>query len=249
MSLIVPKGALDPKTQTRTVASMNNLMRNLNRVYTQVVGKPLNRMNRSQIPQFINESLPELSRRMNVVVDNHLIQLIKLQLLEGVESAITEQEAEKILRQFRISSRYNQAFQGMEERITTKIMQNTLDNISDPNAFIDRIKEIGLSELSGIKRIVTTESLAAINWGREQNYMRRSTAETDKYFWSARFDRRTTPQCKEIARRSLKGLGLQELKGLIDEVAVRYDPNWKKRDWVPHYNCRSMLLRQVISAE
>lgn len=101
---------------------------------------------------------------------------------------------------------------------------------------------------------MSVEMQAGINSARESKYRTRDPEKKFKYHWGIRTDQRTTPQCLEIARRVNKrmaetgevGVELDWLKAIINQVAVEIDPKWSIREWVPHYNCRSVLKRVVI---
>jgi len=110
------------------------------------------------------------------------------------------------------------------------------------------------AELAKFTAVINTESQQAINTGRELEYHARDPLNRYRYTWGIRRDHRTTPQCLEIAQRveeekqlnREKGVRLDRLKSIVREVALKYDPDYPYRDWVPHYNCRSSLRRVVL---
>lgn len=96
---------------------------------------------------------------------------------------------------------------------------------------------------SALERIIRTEQTSITNTAREFAYSKAPGIETHKFRWLGPSDDRVTIQCKEIKSRTIKGVSLEKLKEIVNEVAVKYDKNFQVRDYNPHFMCRHTFVR------
>jgi hypothetical protein len=100
----------------------------------------------------------------------------------------------------------------------------------------------GVSD-SRLETIARTETLAAVNAGREAGYLA-DFGTTGKYIFLHADDARTCPECAEVVRQIGDGISMAGVKDVIRRVSVsRNGPGWVPRDFVVHPQCRGVLLR------
>ncbi len=89
------------------------------------------------------------------------------------------------------------------------------------------------------ERIARTETSAIANKARELDF-KDSQPEDTLYYWGGPDDDRTSGICREIKKiLDGKGLPLEQLRTLCNEVAIKY--GLKPRDWVLHPNERHTI--------
>jgi hypothetical protein len=98
----------------------------------------------------------------------------------------------------------------------------------------DEAMNVARTELSGI-----ASSLAEANYSADD-------PGTWVYRWEGPMDLRTSPTCRYIAERQGNGLPLANLKALVEEASrATMGPGWSMRPWIPHPQCRRVLIRIV----
>ena len=106
--------------------------------------------------------------------------------------------------------------------------------------------EIGIGELDSMKRIAVTEGVHAINRARALFWEQEDPMNENRYKWQTVGDNRVSLQCRTIEARVNQAGGsmqLDDLRKIVDQVAVEINPKWVTRDWNPHINCRSYLVK------
>lgn len=89
------------------------------------------------------------------------------------------------------------------------------------------------------ERIARTETSAIANKARELDF-KDSQPEDTLYYWGGPSDDRTSGVCREIKKiLDGRGLPLEQLRALCNEVAIKY--GLKPRDWVLHPNERHTI--------
>jgi len=89
--------------------------------------------------------------------------------------------------------------------------------------------------------IARTETQALQNKSREWSYKKIDPEGKLKYKWLNPVDDRTTDVCRNIVRRTNKGVTMNQLKQIIKDEGKKggHDP----RELTPHVNCRSTFVR------
>ncbi len=234
----------------RTANSVNQLIRDLQEIYRDRVVAPL------QTRQEIHAVTADLNNNMPAAVDDmirtsrsRIASLIRLEVVKDNPYDMNTTEINDIVQQFMSRSNISESLARLQRRVISKLI-----DVYDTR-FIDDlprlVRDIAAEEFDNIRRIVVSETVTALNWGREQKYkiLEQETPLQYKYRWNVHHDNRTTDECKEIERR-IEALGgavdLEVLKEIVREVGKEYNPNLDLRDWQPHINCRSVLERVVI---
>jgi len=109
------------------------------------------------------------------------------------------------------------------------------------------VMEVGGEEITKgeAERIVRTEMHAIKTASREFTYRQSDPEGKRLYVWRSVPDSRRSDICLNISNRSGGGVPLDELKKIVNEEAKKANPKWDTRDWQPHINCRSVVLRKV----
>lgn len=216
-------------------------------IRSQIKDIPLSELEK-RWPKLREDFRAEMTRRAKL----HLRQILKLGLFEGMEEPrgvkIPEDVMDKYMRHYWRQSSFEVAINLLLERIVPAIVATRY------SGDVEGLKNRVSAQMNLFQAVVRNESQFAINTGRELEFRQRDPFNRFRYRWGILRDHRTTPQCMEIAEtverlsreRNDRGLPLEELKQLINYVAVKHDPKWRPRDWVPHYNCRSGLERVVV---
>ncbi len=134
---------------------------------------------------------------------------------------------------------------GMSRKLNTVIV----DAFAKPGEFDitgmkRRMREM-VSEVADarLETIARTETLAAVNAGREAGYVADFGLE-GKYIFLHPEDARECSECVAVVDQIGDGKSLQEVKDIIRRVSIaRNGPGWVARDFVPHPGCRGILLR------
>ena len=134
--------------------------------------------------------------------------------------------------------------------VSKNLNSKTQKVIGDALATNKGIKDIikGLSEVFNgseyeLERIAKTESHNVFASAREASYSKSIDIEKAEFKWvGPNQPGRTTEYCKRIKARTLKGVGLDELKEIIREEAdpKTYDVG---RPYQPHIGCRHIQVR------
>ena len=150
---------------------------------------------------------------------------------------------------------FKRVFEGLSKDQSDRVRQILLDAFEDGSAFdfnrtVEAVMKVGLDQLQA-ERIVRTEHQAVANKARELGFQRRDPEGKFRYRWSIKRDHRTSDICKEIAARVEReggggGVPLERMKEILVEVSKKHlGAGWEVRDWTPHINCRSTLVRVV----
>ena len=153
------------------------------------------------------------------------------------------------------ASIYKRVFEGLSKQQSDRVRDILLSGFEEGSAFdmdkmIEAIMKVGLDQLQA-ERIVRTEHQAVANKAREIGFQKRDPEAKFRYKWSIKRDHRTSQICKDIAARVSqegggRGVPLERMKEIITEISKRHlGPGWEVRDWTPHINCRSTLVRVV----
>ena len=139
---------------------------------------------------------------------------------------------------------FKESFKNFSKSARDNIVDGIEKSFSEPDtvkSIVDSISEKVEGERYKIERIVRTESQHVSTLARSNSYKKADPKGEFKYKWLSHSDGRTTPICKEISRRTEKGVSMKELKVLIKEVALKHGS--KARDLTPHCNCRSTFIK------
>lgn len=233
---------------------INDLVNNLQSVYTDKIMKPLQNMDRNEVPEFLSTAINNALDDMEDIIENHIRAILQLEFFENVDPflQLDPESLDFLTRQFMGNSRYTVALETIRNDLTIKMMDLSGEYIRTPSMDVGLFRElatdIGDTQFHSMRRIAVTEGITAINQARSLYYETEDILDDYEYYWSVYNDNRTTPQCKEIARivESRGGsVPLQELKDIIREVAFEFDPDFPYREFSPHYSCRSRLIRVV----
>lgn len=151
------------------------------------------------------------------------------------------------------------AYQNMDDIMVFKTNKIISEAYEEPKEFtipdiVQKIRDVANLETYRLSRIVRTETQAASMKGREISFNKVDPEGIFLYKWAVKFDNRTSSVCKEIHSRVTEeansngknGISLNRLKEIIKEESFAYNgPKWIYRDFVPHINCRSGLIRVV----
>ena len=142
-------------------------------------------------------------------------------------------------------------YEGLTKVEIKKLNKILESQFSQPYVSLNRItekivKELGLSK-GQARTIGRTEMTSVLNTAREIDYKERDPKDEFKYKWLNPLDDRTTPQCREITKRTKGGVSMKDLKIIVKEVAEKYAEGGFKytREFLPHINCRSSFIRIV----
>ena len=183
----------------------------------------------------------EIERYMQKVL-NDILKEEKLELNiekqnEGIEDMI----------KFIEESLYSRNFEGVNKTISDRIKDYILTAlrkgypIARITDYIDRKAGIGIINAESIAR---TEVQALQNAAREWGYIKIDPDEKLKYKWLGPADDRTTEICDNIKKRTVDGVPLDELRGIVKEESIKggFDGS---REWTPHINCRHTFVRAI----
>jgi hypothetical protein len=205
----------------------------------------------SQVGQLIRSSLEEIS-------DRHFTSLMRLGLFEGLENPrgrVPSELVEAAKDLFLQDNRFQESIDLLTQRLTKRVMDavQTFRPERTDEDLKEELEKIARAELSKFNPVIFTFSNAVVNKGRELEFRARDPGNNFLYIWSIRKDSRTSPVCLEIdetmraemRRMRKKGIPLDRLKMIVESVAVKHQPGWIMKDWMPHYHCRSGLVRVV----
>lgn len=113
---------------------------------------------------------------------------------------------------------------------------------------IEMMKRTINAEVYRLERIARSETTAITAKGREIAMVERDEKNEFLFKWFGPLDHRTSDVCKEIGKRVAvagkgNGVPLAELKDIMKSVTNELNPKWGFRDWLPHANCRRVLMR------
>jgi hypothetical protein len=141
------------------------------------------------------------------------------------------------------------AYADMSSEMSREVNKIVVEAFARPEEFdLERMKARMSQAIRGasegrLETIARTETLAAVNAGREAGYIG-EYGMGGKYVFLHGGDARECDECTAISAEIGEGRSLGEVKELIARAArARNGPRWVTRDWVLHPNCRGVLLR------
>lgn len=150
-----------------------------------------------------------------------------------------------------------EAYANMGKELSKNINNIITESYKDPKTFsihniVNKMKESADAETYRLERIVRTETRTATQKGREMGFKKVDTDGKYRYNWAVRHDSRTSDVCKEIEEEvnkegSGRGVSLDRLNEILKTVSLKHNGNtWEYRDWTPHINCRSGIVRSFV---
>lgn len=103
--------------------------------------------------------------------------------------------------------------------------------------------------IAAVDTFVTTESQFLENQEAEKEFLTWDEDSSLLYNWQIVDDSRTTTCCRNIKKRAGEGKTLEELRKIVNDESRKYNsgnPHFYVRDWNPHINCRSRLVREKM---
>jgi len=147
-----------------------------------------------------------------------------------------------------------ETYEGLSKAKSKKINSILAEAMKDGaefsvSALIDKMLKIGGLDQEQAEKIIRTEHQAVSNKARELAFLKRDPEGEYRYRWSVVHDHRTSQICKdiehEINNRGGK-VALEEMKEIQKRISKQHlGEDWEYRDFVPHINCRSKLVRVV----
>jgi hypothetical protein len=141
------------------------------------------------------------------------------------------------------------AYADMTSEMSAGVNQIITEAFARPDAFdVDTIKRRLSQVVRGasqgrLENIARTETLAAVNAGREQGYIG-EFGLGGKYVFLHSGDFRECDECTALTEAIGEGKSLGEVKEMIRRAArARNGPRWVTRDWILHPQCRGVLMR------
>ncbi len=222
------------------------LIKLLDSIYGKLIALALLELTRRKITSFFTEQLPSATAEMKLTLEEYFIDIFQLEFSRERELSI--EELRTLVTRFGYDVTFTEALKDFEERMKEKILEISVLDI-DNEQFQRLANEIGIAELSSMKRIAVTEGHRAINQARALFFEQEDPMNENRYKWQTVGDNRVSLQCRTIEARVNQAGGsmqLDDLRKLVDQVAVEINPKWVTRDWNPHINCRSFLLKVII---
>lgn len=170
---------------------------------------------------------------------------VEKELKVGVSFGKKDQNALDVLSKSKV---FVDSYDGMSDSVSKKLNDVITEAYNQPELFslnklTEKMKEISKDESFRLERIARTETQHINNVARKNSYLQADKKGDFKYKWLTVNDSRRTEVCKAISDRSKQGVSLVELKKIISEEAKRF--GHKPRDFTPHINCRSTLIKVV----
>jgi len=150
-----------------------------------------------------------------------------------------------------------EAYANIGKELSGKINDVITESYADPKTFsignmVNKMKDVADAETYRLERIVRTETRTASQKGREMGFKKADPDGAYRYNWAVKHDSRTSPICKEIEEFVTKegngrGVTLDRLNEILKTVSLKHNGDkWEYRDWTPHINCRSGLIRSFV---
>jgi len=233
----------------------------LNKIFEKEIQKILKstkKLSSKELKKLVREAVKEAVRKMKIATDSHLKDIYiagakyaEKILGKPVEFTKIDEEALKAITD---SDVLWDAYSNMSKALSRKLNNIITEAYKKPEEFsmsamVNKMKEEADIETYRLERIVRTETQAASMKGREMAFRKFDPEGKFRYKWAVRHDDRTSEICKEIEREVEregrgKGVPLDTLKEIIKRVSKKYmGKNWVVRDFVPHPNCRSGIVR------
>ena len=213
----------------------------------------------SEMKKFTKVVLAETILKMKDIIDDHLanMYILGLKYSEGsvgrkLDFTFDDEEAlEELQGNNSLQNAYDEMNQALQSRLF-KLIDDTFKNPAIPLIMILGIMQDAVDQEGyRLQKIVETESQLAEMKGREIGFIKFEESEglqerENLYKWNVLFDDRTTSCCKNIHRRVGNGVSLARLREIVNDESAKYNSgnsHWEIRDWNPHVNCRSTLVR------
>lgn len=236
----------------------------LNKIFDEEISKILNstkRFSGDDIKVFTKQVLDDAIWKMRVHTNRHIRKLYdsgqayvgelvgkSLDFSKVDEMAIKAITERKVL--------WN-AYANMEKELSKNINDIITESYKDPKTFsihnmVNKMREATDAETYRLERIVRTETRTATQKGREMGFKKVDTEGKYRYNWAVRHDSRTSDVCKEIeeivkSEGGGRGVTLDRLNEILKTVSLKHNgENWEYRDWTPHINCRSGIVRSFV---
>ncbi len=219
------------------------LVKLLDKIYIRLIAVGLIELTRRKITSFFTEQLPSAVAEMKLTLEQYFIDIFSLEFSR--ERELTIEELRTLITRFGYDVTFNEALKDFEERMKSKILEISILDI-DNEQFQRMANEIGINELSTMKRIAVTEGNNAINRARALFWEQEDPLDENNYKWQTVRDSRVSLQCRTIEARVNSAGGsmkLEELRQLVNSVATEINPKWVTRDWMAHINERSYLVK------
>lgn len=147
------------------------------------------------------------------------------------------------------------SFEDLPHDAALRVKEILKEELQEPEGWsIDSLTETFAEELrvseDKAQSIARTESGAVLNTSREVAYEASPGSDDFVYYWSGADDSRTTDLCHDIKSEVDDRGGavpMDELKTILLDKAHDYDYGTPGRvdEWLPHFNCRHTLVRDV----
>jgi len=156
------------------------------------------------------------------------------------------QKQDKGLEEFIAKNIFRRKFEGLSKTKSNKIKEILLKGILAKESLTEVTKKIISAgvEKEQAELIARTESAILKNATREFNFTRATGSEDFIYKWVGPDDNRTSDISKEIKRKSIKGLKIEKLKGLVRKTSESFGFK-PDRDWFSHPNQRHTFTRVI----
>jgi len=209
----------------------------------------------------LNQAIKDISENIGTELGNritsHIKKILQLGLIEGFDSPIRipKEILDNAFQEFLHNSILSEVVGKVEERMKQRLLE--LDGVGstdmtslDPNVIEEQLKKIAYEELNSVKTAIRSETQYAVGVGRELAWSQRDPSGEFRYRWGTGRDSRVTDCCNEIAgtvseEGNGQGVSLRRLKEIVRYFGSKYYPEFRQRDFNPHYGCRSGAERVV----
>lgn len=144
------------------------------------------------------------------------------------------------------TSLFDKSFENMTQAESDKIKKILIEAIEKAWSIEETTSKV-FQEMKKLtkeesERIVRTEIQSLQNKAREEAFIQSDPEENKLFKWSNPLDNRTSEICRKIVDITSDGVPLSELKSIIKEIGGE-----QSREWTPHVNCRSTMVRHFES--
>lgn len=243
----------------KSVEERDRFQTELTKIFDEEISKIMlnaERFSADEMKQFTKKVLDETVWKMQVRTRRHIEDLYKSGH-EYVEKLIKRSIDFSKVDELAINAILNKhvlwdSYENLSKSTSDKINEIITESYTDPKTFsiqnlVKKIRNVADEEAYRLERLVRTETRTASQKGREMGFRKADPENNYLYKWSVRHDARTSPVCKEIETIVNKEGGsvpLDRLNEILKTTSIRHGgKNWKYRDWTPHINCRSSLVR------
>lgn len=233
----------------------------LNKIFEEEITKIMNNTDKftgDDLKRFTKQCLDDCMYKMNIHTRQYLTNAYRTGA-EWVEKATRQVIDFSKVDKAAIDAILNKhvlwdSYQNLSDSTSEQINKIITEGFKDPKTFslpnlVNEMKKVADAENYRLERISRTEVHHAAMKGREISFQKTDPEGKNLYKWAVRHDARTSDICKEIdniveKEGNGKGLSLNRLNEIIKEISMRHNGvKWSYRDYVPHINCRSGLIR------